>query len=205
MAESTPGLRWSGGARFARSLAALGCSAALSGCLPVHQTQYLPEAADADHLRADACDNADNAVRIVFHGIRITAGIWSKAQGGVHVAYTVPEGVTAQLATSRALLVAHTERGETSTGLSMMRMQVKRAAGATEPMAGASVVHHYLFGLRSSVTHAQFDFRAEPWGIDYGDSGTLTLPDLSIDGTLYPGPVIRYRRSRTFGWVLVGC
>jgi hypothetical protein len=183
----------------------LGATGALGGCFPVHQTQYLPESPEASYLRDDSCENSANVAQIAFHGIRIEVAIWSKTRRGVHVTYLVPAGVTAQLATDRAVLATQGDAGEHRVELSMSRLQGKRAAASTDPMTGADILHRYLFGLRASVSSARYEFRAEPWGMDYGAAGTLLLPDMTIDGASYPGPVINYHKSRTFGLVPLGC
>jgi hypothetical protein len=187
-----------------RIVALLG-AAACGACLPVHQTQYLPQAADAAYSRDDSCDNADNTAHFSFHGVGISAAIWSRSRHGVHVAYEVPAGVAARLATTRAVLTTHDKGGTRRLDLSMSRMQFKRAVAAIDPMPGQTSIHRYLFGLHTTVSSARYEFRAEPWDIDLGDAGSLLLPDLLINSRLYPGPVINYRRSREFGWVHIGC
>lgn len=183
----------------------LGLLAGLGGCIPMHQTQYLPEAGDAVYRRDDACDAAANTALIDYHGIEIRVGIWSRSHRGIRVIFGVPEGVTAQLAGDQAELVRHDGAGDVRTMLSMNRMQMRRAAAATEPMAGATDLKHYMFGLRSRAEPAEYEFRVQPWDVDYGDAGTLRLPDVLVNGVRYDGPTLNYRRSRVLGFVPLGC
>lgn len=172
----------------------------------MHQTQYLPQVAGADYVRSDSCDNVAAAARFAFGGVTITVALHSLAYRGAHVTYAVPAGVMASLAADQAALVTQSAAGEQHIALTLDRLQSRRLAASTEPMPGATRIKRYLFGLRSRTVWAQYEFRALPEQLDYGDTGTLSLPDLLINGVRYPGPALTYRRSREFGWVpVIGC
>lgn len=184
------------------TLIALATVLLTTACFPAGGSYLRIEQPDATYL-SDSCYGKVGAPRTAYfpyHGIYLSAGLHERERA-VMIGLHVPHGHTAQLL-SRDIAI-----GDIRTNLKAARNS--RYSGNKPypfrnreqlddldffaPVTGETFVVTFMIG--SSIDAYKWHELEAKADYDLPSSGTLTFPAIRIDGTEYPGPVLRFRQS----------
>lgn len=171
-----------------------------AGCIPYVYEYYRPVHPNGTGLSSGRCSGPKDTIRIPYHGISVSVQL--KAIYHLPpflVVFYVPAGITVRLASDVAELILRSDGREERKTITL----VGAHGSTTDPMVGDTRETTFLSIER--VWHKDFPFKARMEPHFEQDSGTLTLPDIFVNGLRKKGLEVAFRRERSLEFDALNC